>query len=287
MISIHMFDTHCHLNFSAFKKKLSEVVEGAHAAGVTHIVIPGTDITSSQKAVEIAGAYEDMYAAVGIHPHHVYELLSVEDTTRMQQELATIETLLAHEKVVAVGEVGIDRFVYKQTKYPFYEITEKFVQLQRLLLAKQMGMAVKFKKSLIIHNREAKADLIEVLESNWDPQLAGRAVLHCCEPDADLFAEAKKRGFFLGVDGDITYSQQKQQFLKEYVGAEQFLKMYVLETDAPFLLPEPLRAQKKYPNKPENIPLIARFLAELMHIPPDEIVKRTTENAKQLFGITR
>lgn len=280
-----MFDTHCHLNFSAFKKKLPEVIDGARAAGVTHIVIPGTDTTSSQKGVEIASEHEHMYAAVGIHPHHVYELLSAGDTTRMKQELETIEQLLSHEKVVAVGEVGLDRFVYKQTKYPFYEVTEKFVELQRLLLEKQIALAVRFKKSLIIHNREAKADLLQVLETGWDVHLKGRAVLHCCEPDPELFAEAQKRGIYLGVDGDVTYSVEKQKFLKEHVGVEHFLKMYVLETDAPFLLPEPLRTQKQYPNKPEHIPVIARFLAGLLQVPEEVVMKRTTENAKMLFGV--
>src|SRR3990167_11312871 len=106
-----MFDTHCHLNFSAFKKNLEEVVQKARSTGIKRIVIPGTDLKSSVRAVEIASKYEGIYAAVGIHPHHVYELKAVNVKVAMEEEVKELEKLLVHEKVVAVGEVGIDRHV--------------------------------------------------------------------------------------------------------------------------------------------------------------------------------
>ncbi len=279
-----MFDTHCHLNFSAFKKNLQEVIDSAHSAGISHIVIPGTDIVSSQKAVEIASAHENIYAAVGIHPHHVYELKLTNDETRITSELKEINTLLQHPKVVAIGEVGIDRYVYTQTKYKEYSIDEDFVALQKRILSEQIKLAVAAGKSLIIHNRLAKADLFKVLQSVWDSKLEKRSVLHCCEPDSDLFSFAKEHHMFLGIDGDVTFIQEKQEFIKS-LGAEKFLSNYVLETDAPFLLPEPLRAQKKYPNKPENIAVIAKFIASLLNVDVEEVKGRTTENAKVLFDL--
>lgn len=282
---IHMFDTHCHLNFSAFKKTLDEVIQKAHASGIESIVIPGTDIKSSHKAVEIASKYEGIYVAVGIHPHHVYDLKLANDEARITNELAEIEKLLAHKKVVAVGEVGVDRYIYTQTKYKEYTVDDSFVELQKKILAKQVALAVRHDKSLIIHNRVAKADLFAVLQSSWDTKLEKRAVLHCCEPDLELLQFAKEHQMFLGVDGDLTYSKEKQEFLKT-MGAEEFLSRYVLETDAPFLLPEPLRSQKQYPNKPENIRVIAECIAGLLGIPVEEIKQRTTENAKVLFNLT-
>lgn len=279
-----MFDTHCHLNFSAFKKNLAEVIETAHLSGINHIVIPSTDITSSKKAIEIASAYENIYAAVGIHPHHVFELKIANDETRMENELGEIKKLLEHPKVVAVGEVGVDRYSYTQTKYKEYSIDEEFIALQKQILASQVKLAISSGKSLILHNRIAKNDLFEVLKNNWDKKLEYRSVLHCCEPDTDLFSFAKEHNMFMGIDGDVTFIQEKQEFIKS-MGAEEFLSRYVLETDAPFLLPEPLRAQKKYPNKPENIAVIAEFIAGLLHVNVEEVKRRTTENAMRLFNI--
>ncbi len=279
-----MFDTHCHLNFSAFKKKLDEVILQAKQAGVTRIVIPGTDIISSQKAVEIAAVNNDIYAAVGIHPHHVYEMKLEEYESKIKSDLVELEKLLPNEKVVAVGEVGVDRHTYEKTKYEGYTVDDSFIELQKKALAAQIQLAVSYKKSLIIHNREAKQDLFAVLNTCWDRSLEKKTVFHCCEPDRELFNFAKKHQIFLGIDGDITYSEAKQTFIKN-IGAEEFLSRYVLETDAPFLLPEALRLEKKYPNKPENIPLIARFIAELLEIDVQQVIERTSENGAVLFQL--
>nr|KXK11467.1 MAG: Tat-linked quality control protein TatD [Microgenomates bacterium OLB23] len=118
-----MFDTHCHLNFSRFKKNVDEVVSAAMQAGVQSIVIPGTDIQSSRKAVELAQKYAqnglDIWAAVGIHPHHAYEQKEYET------DLSELEKLLAEDRVVAVGEIGLDRHEYEQTKYVEYHVDDK------------------------------------------------------------------------------------------------------------------------------------------------------------------
>ena len=126
--------------------------------------------------------------------------------------------------------------------------------------------------------------MFEVLASNWDDKLKGRTVLHCCEPDEELFSYAKEHSIFLGIDGDVTYSTEKQAFIKK-LGETEFLSKYVLETDAPFLLPEPLRTQKKYPNKPEHIPVIAEFIATLLSVSIEAIAENTTANARSLFHL--
>ncbi len=276
-----MFDTHCHLNFKAFKKTLPEVITRAHEFGVTHIVIPGTDVKTSQRAVEIASENENIYAAVGIHPHHVYELLNPQTTHSVDGDLKEVEDLLANPKVVAVGEIGLDRHVYEATKYESYNIDERFMELQKELFRKQVMLAISHDKSLILHNREAKHDLLPILREIWDSKLEGRAVFHCCEPDEELLEFAKDHKMFIGVDGDITYREDKQTFVKQIP-----LEMLVLETDSPFLLPEPLRTEKKYPNTAANIPLIAEFIAKIVHMSQDKLGDITAENGKKLFGLT-
>src|SRR3989344_8385841 len=176
-----MFDTHCHLNFEAFNGRVEEVVARAKRVGVNQIVIPGTDVVTSEKAVAIAEKYDGIYAAVGIHPHHVDEILTLDNRSlkidredrnlklenqtsnfqlqNLTSNLQHLTSFLSHPKVVAIGEVGIDRHIYKKTKYPDYKIEEEFVKLQKIILKEQIKLAVKYDKSLILHNREAKKDM--------------------------------------------------------------------------------------------------------------------------------
>lgn len=280
-----MFDTHCHLNFKAFKKALPEVIKRAYEAGITNIVIPGTDFPTSVRAVEIAQEYEHIYAAVGIHPHHVFQYLTIEQNSKnSRQELfmndyIEIEKLVQHDKVVAIGEVGMDKHVYENTKYASYVVNDDFLDLQKLILRQYMKLAIKYNKSLILHNREAKNDMLKILNEEWDTTLEYKTVFHCCEPDEELCSFAKEHHMFIGVDGDITYYPEKQEFIKKVP-----LDMLVLETDAPFLLPEPLRTEKKYPNEPAYIPVFVKVIAQLKGISEADLIEKTTENGKQLFG---
>ncbi len=135
---------------------------------------------------------------------------------------------------------------------------------------------------MIIHNREAKKDLLEILSNNHQLLRPYSAVIHCCEPDKTLLTFAKSHKMFIGVDGDITYYKEKQEFIKTVP-----LNMLVLETDSPFLMPRLLsggRPSLRY-NEPKNILLIAEFIAKLKNISIEEIAKTTTENAKRLFRI--
>jgi TatD DNase family protein len=303
-----LIDTHCHLNFKAFSTKdrwssgpdgkVEEVIRAAKRAGVNYIVVPGTDVETSKKAVEIAEKYPEVYAAVGIHPHHVFEIFKTQVSffstvssrsagprrlSKKQKpslylsELKNIEKLLTHPKVVAIGEVGIDRHIYRKTKYQDYKIEEKFIELQKEFLKEQIKLAVKYDKSLILHSREAKKDTLEVLsEPALSKALAGKAVFHCCEPDEEILGFAIDHKIFIGVDGDITYRKDKQEFIKKVP-----LEMLVLETDSPFLSPD-----QKSMNEPKNIKPIAEFIAKLLNCSLDSLSKQTTENAKRLFKIS-
>ncbi len=293
-----MFDTHCHLQFSAFEGKINSVVEEAFHAGVTHIVVPGTDVDTSKKAVDIALKYDFIYSAVGIHPHHVYELKvksqkskvnpdqigvkSHDEQVKTTQIIEKIEDLLKNKnnKIVAVGEIGLDRHQYKKTKYDQYQIDEIFITLQKELFIAQLHLAKKYKKSVIIHNRETRDELLIILREQWSSDFEARMVFHCCEPDEMLLDFAKKHHIFIGVDGDITYRKDKQEFVKQIP-----LDLLVLETDAPFLLPESLRSQKRFPNKPAHLVMIKKYIAHILVVDEKVIEERTTENAKRLFSL--
>lgn len=276
-----MFDTHCHLNFGAFDSNFEDVVKSALSAGVNRIMIPSTDIATSEKATMIAENIENVFAAVGIHPHHVFELKA--QNTKLKEDLDQIEQLLQNKKVLAIGEVGLDRHYYKSTKYSDYEITNEFMVLQAEVFKTQVLLALKHDKSLILHNREAKKEFLSALQTVWDKKLEGRTVFHCCEPDDELLEFAKKHKLFIGVDGDVTFSKQKQEFIKRVP-----LDMLVLETDAPFLSPEPFRSQPREtrgPNVPANLKLIAEFVTTLKETSTQQLSQTTTENAQKLFGL--
>ena len=300
-----MFDTHCHLNFKAFnpplsrlmsglrrdfassserskslKKTLPDVIARAREAGVTKIVVPGTDVKTSRRGVEIAEKIDGVYAAVGIHPHHAYKLITNYEL-RITNELEEIEQLLSHPKVIAVGEVGLDNHTYDNTVYKDYQVDSRFLELQKELFQKQIELATRFKKSLILHNREARDDFLQILREKWVTHLNDKTVFHCCEPDETLLAFAKDHHIFIGVDGDVTYSKEKQEFIKNVP-----IEMLVLETDSPFLLPEPLRTQKKFPNEPANISIIYKFISQLCAVNIEDLQKATTDNARRLFSLS-
>jgi TatD DNase family protein len=280
-----MFDTHCHLNFKAFETTLDETIQKAFLSGIKCIVIPGTDIPTSQRAIEITSQYEGIYAAVGIHPHHVMELenqkLSMSEyEEHIDQLIKTIEGLLENSKVVAVGEIGMDRHVYSLTKYDQYEISDTFIELQKRVFTKQIALAAQYKKSLVIHNREAKQDVLTLLDKSWDDALRNKAVFHCCEADEELLEYAIQKDIFIGVDGDITYSKKKQRFIEKVP-----LEKLVVETDSPYLTPEPIRLIQKFPNTPSNLTLVIEKIAGIKKIDMQEVSKRTTENGESLFGI--
>ncbi len=282
---MELFDTHCHLNFKAFSENRREIILRAHKEGVRHMVIPGADADSSKLAVSLSQEYEGMFAAVGIHPHHVFGLRSDPDRKKTKGVLRDIELLCKSEKVAAIGEVGLDRHIYTQTKYAKYGLDHEFMNLQKEVLGEQIRMAVQHGKSLILHNREAHKDLLSLLDELWDERLRKKTVFHCCEPEQELLAYAKKRGIYIGVDGDVTFSPEKQEFVKQIPP-----ELLILETDSPFLLPEPLRSQRKrtgiwISNEPKNVVYVAKTVAELWKYSLEDVAFQTTRNAKFLFGI--
>ncbi len=272
-----MIDTHCHLNFSRFKGKVPAVLERARNAGVRSFIVPGTDTATSCAAISLAQQEPDVYAAVGIHPHHAFEQGFGE---HMDRGISEIRSLLQNRNAVAVGEVGLDRFEYTHTKYEGYAVDSGFMAVQKELLRRQLEIAREFGRAVILHNREAVEDMLELLNESRDIVSGLQMVFHCCEPDKRLLRFAIEHGIFIGVDGDVTYNADKATFAKEIP-----LDLLVLETDSPYLLPEPLRSGKKFPNEPSSIAVISEYIAQIRNTEVKTIRERTTHNAMKLFSL--
>lgn len=273
-----MFDTHAHLNFAAFEDNVAKVIKQAKKAGVAQIVIPSSNVENSQRSVKIAEKYEAVYAAVGIHPFHLYGHLKYQKS--VDDDLTKIERSLTNSKVVAIGEVGLDKYSYSGKKYPEYQVSEELTKLQKEVFIKQLKLAVTYQKSLIVHNRGATKELLEILKQNWDKHLEGRTVFHFCEMDKSLIEFAKKYHVYLGVDGDVTYDINKQEFVKKIP-----LDLLVLETDSPYIIPKPLKSQGETINQPANLGIIVSSISQLLNIEVMKLIAITTQNSKRLFNI--
>jgi len=273
-----MVDTHAHLNFAAFDKNFDTVIKKAKKSGVNQIVIPGSNIENSKKAVEIAQKYKEIFAAVGIHPFHVYgHFIYRKD---LEKDFEELEALVQQDKVVAMGEVGLDKHLYKSQKYPDYEISAGLISLQRQVLIRQIKLAIKYQKSLVIHHRGAVVELLEILAKNWTEQLSNHTVFHLCQADDRLLAFAKTHQVYIGVDGDVTYDKLKQEFVKKIP-----LALMVLETDSPYIIPEPLKSQGEKINQPANLSLILDFIAQILNINKVSLRKITSANSQKLFSL--
>lgn len=268
-------DTHSHIQFKTFDNDRDEIIQNSLKAGVEAIVAVGTDLSSSKRAVEVAEKYRSVYSSVGIHPHHVfsYQLSAFS----FQPEMKEIEILIKKQKVIAIGETGLDAHPYPSTKYPNYKVTEDFIKLQEKVFIEQIKLALQYQKTLIIHNRGMADRLIEILKQHWDPFLSGRSVFHCCEPDKKLLDFAKKYQVFIGVDGDVTYNRDKQSFVQQVP-----LELLVLETDSPFFVPEPLKSQGITKNTPQNITHISSFLDNFIG---QNVQLMSRNNARALFKL--
>jgi TatD DNase family protein len=252
-----LIDTHCHLNFKAFEDDVDKVIFEAKAVGIEKIIVPGAAMETSLKAVELAEKFREIYATVGVHPVHIQEAGEVEKF---------LGRFLGKEKVVGIGETGLD---YKDKN--LLDKTKKKQQnlfLTHLLMAEKRGLPV------IIHNREASEDVLKVI-SIFEGKVHG--VFHCFSGDEDFLKKVIKMGFFVGVDGNVTYNKALQGIVKKIP-----LEKMVLETDSPFLTPIPYRGLR---NEPKNVKLVGEFIAKIRDISFEKMVEETGKNAARLFGI--
>lgn len=250
-----LFDTHCHLDFDDFKDDLPQVISRAEEKGIKFFVNAGCDLESSRRSLELAGKYNFIFPAIGIHPHN-----SLNATTEIWTEFEK----MTREKIVAVGECGLD---YYRKLSP----REKQVEI----FGKQIELAKKSNLPLILHSREAEDDMLSILK-DYDVK---QAVAHCFSGGRKYLDFCAERGFFISFSGNITYP--KAENLRA-LAKETPLELLLLETDCPFLPPQPARGQRC---EPQYLTFTRDEISCLKGIEPEKIEKITTANALRCFKI--
>lgn len=251
-----MIDTHCHIDFPDFDRDREEIIAQAEAFGVTHLINIGTDKESSRRSVALADKYPHIYATVGVHPH--------DSRTLDKKLLSEIEELAGSPKVVGIGEIGLD---YYRNLSPH--------DIQRKAFVEQLELAIRLNLPVVIHVREAMEEALEIVE-RYAGQLRG--VFHCFPGTTEQAQRVAELGFYIAVNGVITYPKSKMAV----VASEVDLETVLIETDCPYLTPVPYRGKR---NVPGNVKLVCERLAELRDISVSEADKVTTRNAEKLFGL--
>lgn len=276
-----MIDVHCHLNFHAFEKDYEDVIKSAFEKGVTKIINVGTKLDSSQKAIELAQEYDNLYAIVGIHPHHADKPLQGCHPELVSESpeawIKHLENLAKHPKVVGIGECGMDYYKYKSN-----DIVDP--KLQKKVFIRQIELAHKLRLPLQIHNRHAGKDIIGILINHKSYLLNPPGMFHCMSGDTDLLKKVLDLGFYVGFDGNITYKgipPGETTGLKDLARYAP-LDRIVTETDSPFLTPLPFRGSR---NMPEHVIIVGKFIASLKGISLDKIKEQAIKNTNHLFQL--
>ncbi len=272
---MNLTDTHCHLDLDQFQPDRQAVLLRAKNAGITHILVPSLNVTSSRAVVQLTESNPMLYAAVGVHPN--------EAESWDGQTISALRELAAQSlKVVAIGEIGLD---YYWDKSPHQD--------QIAILKEQLDLATELELPVVIHSREkddadhgaCAEDLIQILEA-WVSTLKSRqaalaqcpGVLHSFSGSVETAQRAVELGFYIGVTGPITYKNAEQK--RQVIGKLQ-LERLLIETDGPYLAPEPHRGKR---NEPAFVVHIADKIAEVTSRTPQEIAAVTTKNAARLFS---
>ncbi len=253
-----LFDTHVHLNADQYEEDLQEVIDRARKDKVENMVVVGFDRKTINRAMELVEKYDFLYAAVGWHP--------VDAIDMTDEDLAWIEDLASHEKVVAIGEMGLDYHWDKSPK-----------EVQKEVFRRQIHLAKKVKLPIIIHNRDATADVVEILREEEAKEVGG--IMHCFTGSLEVAKECMEMNFFISFGGPVTFKNAKKP--KEVV-KEIPMEKLLIETDCPYLTPHPYRGKR---NEPAYVRLVAEQVAELKNMTIEEVAEKTTANAKKLFGI--
>jgi len=253
-----LVDTHAHLDMPQFEEDLEDVLTRSRDKQVSTVITIGTDTLSSKKAIELAEKYDFIWATVGIHPHDAKNF--------NESTYSILKGLASHPKVVAIGETGLD----------FYRNLSPHEKQMRAFKS-QINLVKELEKPLIIHCRDATSETWQVLKEENGFSLGG--VWHCFSGDINLAKACIEEGFFISIGGIITFSKTKG--LREAV-KEISLDHILLETDAPFLAPVPMRGKR---NEPAFLYFIAEEVARIKQKSIEEVARKTTENARQLFKI--
>ena len=254
-----LIDSHAHLDGEKFADDRAAVVERALAAGVVKIITMGDSLESSARSVALAERFEPIYAAVGVHPEEAQPMTAATD-----DQLAA---WTAQEKVVAIGEIGLDYY---------WEKDEEKRALQRAIFVRQLDLARQLRLPVCIHDREAHGDMMKILKTEGRGL---RGVLHCYSGSWEMAAELLKGDWYFGIDGPLTYKNAaKLPEIVQRLPAERIL----VETDSPYLSPMPFRGRR---NEPAHVLYVAKKAAELRGESLEDFARATRENTRALYGI--
>ena len=256
---MELIDTHAHLDDEKFAHDRAAVIERARESGVVKIITMGDSLDSSARSVALAEQFEPVYAAVGIHPEEAQPMTAATD-----DQLAA---WAAQEKVVAIGEIGLDYY---------WEKDEEKRALQRAIFVRQLDLARQLRLPVCIHDREAHGDMMKILKTEGRGL---RGVLHCYSGSWEMAAELLKGDWYFGIDGPLTYKNAaKLPEIVQRLPAERIL----VETDSPYLSPMPFRGKR---NEPAHVLYVAKKAAELRGESLEAFARATRENTRDLYGI--
>lgn len=256
---MELFDSHAHLDDEKFDEDREILVEEIRKAGITKLISAGYSLEGSRRGKELAEKYDFIYTTAGISPNDIPQ--TQEELWIMLEEIEIIAKQSG--KVVAIGEIGLDYYWNDENK-----------ELQKLAFEKQIDMANRLELPIVIHTREAVMDTLAILKQK---EVLKKGVFHCCPLNRELVKEALKLGFYISFAGPITFKNSKNaNEIIEMVPNDRML----IETDSPYLSPEPLRGRR---NDPRNVRFVAQKIAEVKGMTLEETAKITYQNAERLF----
>ncbi len=253
-----LFDSHCHIDDPRFDKDMDEVLARMAEHGVTRYAVIGSDMASSRRAVDFAQCHAGCYAAVGIHPH--------EARTYREGDLDTLAAWMQEGRVQAIGEIGLDYY---------YDLSPRNVQLD--VCEKQMQLAYRLDAPVVYHVRDAHQDMIDLMKRQKGKLSGG--VIHCFSGSCEIAKEYLKMGFYISFAGPVTF--KKAPKLQE-AAVNVPLDRLLIETDSPYLAPEPMRGRR---NEPTHVRFVAEKIAALRGIPVEKLAAATTQNAMDVYRI--
>lgn len=259
---MELFDSHAHYNDEKFNEDREQVISSAKAEGITKLICVGYNVQSSEDAIKIANDYDFIYASCGVSPNDIPQT-----EQELWKDIDEIKEMLKEKyknKLVAVGEIGLDYYWNKEN-----------AELQKKAFIEQIKIANDNDLPIVIHTREAVSDTIEILKNKINVQNKG--IFHCCPLNRELVKEALKLGFYISLAGPVTFKNSKNaNEIIEMIPLDRIL----IETDSPYLSPEPLRGKR---NDSRNVKYIAQKIADVKQMNIEEIAKITYENAERVF----
>lgn len=255
-----IFDTHAHYDDEAYDIDREEVFRTIREGGVDWVADVGATIASTKKAIALSEKYDFIYAVAGVHPEGIADLT--------EADMDWLKEVSKHDKVVAIGEIGLD-----------YHYDEPGRELQKKWFRHQLELAREVELPIVIHSRDAAQDTLDIMKEMHSEEIGG--VIHCFSYGSEMAKIYLNMGFYLGIGGVVTFKNAKK--LKEVVQMAP-IEQIVLETDAPYLTPEPFRGKR---NASHYLKYVAEKIAELKDITVDEVIQITTKNAKKMYGLDK